>query len=161
MAAAAGILNHSTSSADLTGTTVKADADSSSSNSASITSSDFLVLLVTELKNQDPTASTDPNAYVNQLISINSLEQLININSTLTSAVGGSSSTTSSVTKASASATANSDTVQPDASSGGSSISGAIQTATSKLAPGNLSVPAANPSAQTVAQALSGRRNSL
>jgi flagellar basal-body rod modification protein FlgD len=160
MAAAAGILNHSTSSADLTGTTVKADADSSS-NSASITSSDFLVLLVTELKNQDPTASTDPNAYVNQLISINSLEQLININSTLTSAVGGSISTTSSGTNASASATANSDTAQPDASSGGSSISDAIQTATSELAPGNLSVPAANPSAQTVAQALSGRRNSL
>jgi hypothetical protein len=46
-------------------------------------------------------------------------------------------------------------------SSGGMSIPGAIQTATSKLAPGNLGVPDANPAAQTVAQALSGRRNSL
>lgn len=164
MAAAAGIVNHNTSAATaLSGTTVKADTTSStsSSNSASITSSDFLTLLVTELKNQDPTANTDPNAYVNQLISINSLEQLITINSTLTSAVGGSSSTTSSVTKASALATDNSDTVQSNASSGGNSISGAIHTATSKLAPGNLSVPAANSSAQTVAQALNGQRKSL
>jgi flagellar basal-body rod modification protein FlgD len=115
--------------------------------------------LVTELKNQDPTASTDPNEYVNQLVSVNSLEQLININSTLTTDLGSSSSTTSSATKASAigltggSATA--------ASSSGTSVPSAIQTAASRLAQGNLSVPAANPSAQTVAQALSGRRNSL
>jgi flagellar basal-body rod modification protein FlgD len=150
-----------------TGKTAKQEADGSSSSdsssAASISSSDFLTLLVTELKNQDPTANTDPNEYVNQLVAVNSLEQLININSTLTSDLGTSSSSTSSdVTRVSAtSLAANSATSEPAALNGGRSIPSAIQTATSKLAPGNLSVPDANPAGQTVAQALSGRRNSL
>jgi flagellar basal-body rod modification protein FlgD len=135
----------------------------SSSDSATISSSDFLTLLVTELQNQDPTANTDPNEYVNQLVSVNSLEQLININSTLTTDLGSSSSsTTSDAAKASTSnLTRSSPTVLSATPSGGRSIPGALQTATSKLAPGNLSVPDANPAGQTVAQALSGRRNSL
>jgi flagellar basal-body rod modification protein FlgD len=53
---------------------------SGSANPASITANDFLTLLVTELQNQDPTANTDPNEYVNQLVSVNSLQQLISIN---------------------------------------------------------------------------------
>ena len=48
---------------------------------ATITADDFLTLLVTELQNQDPTSDTDPNAYVNQLVDVNSLQQLISINS--------------------------------------------------------------------------------
>jgi hypothetical protein len=45
-----------------------ADAPSASSSStaagaATVTANDFLTLLVTELKNQDPTANTDPNTY--------------------------------------------------------------------------------------------------
>lgn len=63
-------------------------SSSSSSNSSStnvnITANDFLTLLVTELKNQDPTSTQDPNEYVNQLVQINSLEQLIGINSGVT-----------------------------------------------------------------------------
>ena len=50
-----------------------------------ITSSDFLTLLVSELKNQDPTQPTDPNAYIQQLVGVNSLQQLISINQGLTS----------------------------------------------------------------------------
>ena len=53
---------------------------SNDQNNATITANDFLTLLVTELKNQDPTANTDPNAYVNQLVQVNSLQQLIQIN---------------------------------------------------------------------------------
>lgn len=170
MAAAAGILNHNTSAAAaLTGTTVKAATDTtsststSSSDSATISSSDFLTLLVTELKNQDPTASTDPNEYVNQLVAVNSLEQLITINSTLKSDLGSSSTTTtSSAAKTAATGvTGTSATTQSSASSSGSSKSSAIETAAFKLASGNLSVPAANASAQTVAEALSGQRKSL
>jgi flagellar basal-body rod modification protein FlgD len=163
---ATAVLNHHATAAQaLAGTTatsaatdgkaVKQTASTSSSTSSSssdsdtISSSDFLTLLVTELKNQDPTANSDPNEYVNQLVAVNSLEQLININSTLTTDLGSSSSTES--TKSSA---------QTAASSSATSIPSAVQTATSKLAPGNLSVPAANPAAQTVSQALSGRRNS-
>jgi hypothetical protein len=40
-------------------------------------------LLVTELQNQDPTADTDPNEYVDQLVQVNSLQQLIQMNQTL------------------------------------------------------------------------------
>jgi flagellar basal-body rod modification protein FlgD len=143
-------------------TSTKADASTSSSSSATISANDFLTLLVTELKNQDPTASTDPNEYVNQLVAVNSLEQLININSTLTTAVGGSSSTTSTEAKAATTGlTDTSATAQSNASSSGASVPNAIHTAASRLAPGNLSVPATNASAQTVAQALSGQRKSM
>jgi flagellar basal-body rod modification protein FlgD len=62
-------------------------ASSNTSNTAAdastITSSDFLTLLVTELKNQDPTQPTDPNAYIQQLVGVNSLQQLISINQDL------------------------------------------------------------------------------
>src|SRR5215469_3030976 len=72
-------------------------ANSSSSQSgntavqSTISANDFLSLLVTEMKNQDPTAQTDPNEYVNQLVQVNSLEQLIEINENLTNALGGGS----------------------------------------------------------------------
>jgi flagellar basal-body rod modification protein FlgD len=56
---------------------------STDNNTASIAANDFLTLLVTEMKNQDPTATTDPNEYVNQLVQVNSLQQLISINETL------------------------------------------------------------------------------
>lgn len=62
--------------------TAKASSSSSSSttDNSTITSNDFLTLLVTELKNQDPTQPTDPNAYIQQLVGVNSLQQLIQIN---------------------------------------------------------------------------------
>ena len=58
-----------------------------------ITSNDFLTLLVTEMKNQDPTQPTDPNAYIQQLVGVNSLQQLISINQDL-SGLGTSGSGT-------------------------------------------------------------------
>ncbi|MBB5338540.1 flagellar hook capping FlgD N-terminal domain-containing protein [Tunturiibacter gelidoferens] len=69
-------------------------ASSSSAGSSDITSQDFLTLLVSELKNQDPTQPTDPNQYITQLAQVNSLEQLISINQgigTLDGAVSPSS----------------------------------------------------------------------
>src|SRR5215469_7066445 len=69
-------------------------ANSSSSQSgntavqSTISANDFLTLLVTEMKNQDPTAQTDPNEYINQLVQVNSLEQLIQINQDLSTALG-------------------------------------------------------------------------
>jgi len=44
---------------------------------------------VTELQNQDPTANTDPNEYVDQLVQVNSLQQLIQANQGLTNIDGG------------------------------------------------------------------------
>ena len=66
-----------------------AKTDTDSGTAATISANDFLTLLVTEdKKNQDPTAQTDPNQYVNQLVQVNSLEQLIEINENLSSALG-------------------------------------------------------------------------
>src|SRR5579872_296031 len=61
----------------------------SSTQPSTISANDFLTLLVTEMKNQDPTAQTDPNEYINQLVQVNSLEQLIQINQNLNTALGG------------------------------------------------------------------------
>src|ERR1700751_2702160 len=70
--------------------------NSSDQNSATITANDFLTLLVTELKNQDPTANTDPNAYVNQLVQVNSLQQLIQINTNTTATPSTTTTSTGS-----------------------------------------------------------------
>ena len=56
------------------------NSTNAASDSSDITSDDFLTLLVSELKNQDPTQPTDPNAYITQLAQVNSLQQLISIN---------------------------------------------------------------------------------
>src|SRR6202020_2411909 len=55
-----------------------------STANTTVTANDFLELLVSEMKNQDPTADTDPNQYINQLVQVNSLEQLVQINQDLT-----------------------------------------------------------------------------
>src|SRR5277367_1976570 len=74
------------------GTSGTSGSSSSDDGDTTITANDFLTLLVAEMKNQDPTADTDPNAYIDQLVQVNSLQQLIQINQDL----GGLSSTSSS-----------------------------------------------------------------
>ena len=73
--------------APTTGANASSSASGKTSNSgtstATITANDFLQLLVTELQNQDPTANTDPNEYVNQLVQVNTLQQQIQMNQTL------------------------------------------------------------------------------
>ena len=73
--------------------TASSNSASSSGNTGDITSSDFLTLLVSEMKNQDPTQPTDPDAYIQQLVGVNSLQQLVSINQDLG---GGSTSTNGS-----------------------------------------------------------------
>jgi len=179
MAAAAGLLNHQSAAQSLVGRatpmTSSTSGTSGSTNSSSSTSddgatisaNDFLTLLVTEMQNQDPTADTDPNEYINQLVQVNSLEQLININQTLTTAFGSSTSSTGdSTTDGSASPQARSTTAGPQASASTATQSAAVRahaaTQATQLpavaqAPGNLSIPAANSAAQRVAHSLSGR----
>ena len=109
MAAMAGLIHHAMATRQaLSGPSANpmasapAAADdsgsSSTSDSSTISANDFLTLLVTEMQNQDPTADTDPNEYINQLVQVNSLEQLIDINQNLTTAIGGSGSTSSGST---------------------------------------------------------------
>lgn len=179
MAAAAGLFNHSITTAQplaaaratpmanatsTTGSTSNADA-----SSAGISANDFLTLLVTEMKNQDPTANTDPNEYINQLVNVNSLEQLININQTLTSALGPSSDSTTGTTQAAktiptttpaalaASSASTQTTTQNARSSSGATGDAAMQTLVNRFATGgNLSVPDTKPAALNLAQALDG-----
>ena len=46
--------------------------------------SDFLKLLMTQLKNQDPTAPLDTNQFTQQLVQFSSVEQQLNTNTSLT-----------------------------------------------------------------------------
>jgi flagellar basal-body rod modification protein FlgD len=190
-AAAAGIFSHQlTAGQALTGksatplasattaTGSTSDSSDSSSSSATISANDFLTLLVTEMQNQDPTADTDPNEYISQLVQVNSLEQLIDINQNLTTALGdsptssGTSSTSSQAAGAAsnltgaatagataqARAAAHNGAVPAPALSGAATPGAATtQAAAAKRAPGNLSVPNANPAAHRVAHALDGR----
>jgi len=83
-----------------TTTTPATSTTSSSSSDATITANDFLTLLVAEMKNQDPTQPTDPNEYITQMVDVNSLQQLVSINSGITSldtAVGVTRPASSSV----------------------------------------------------------------
>ena len=84
-----------------TTSTTASSAAAAAADTSGITSNDFLTLLVTEMKNQDPTQPTDPNAYIQQLVGVNSLQQLISINQDLTTtattgATGGITPTTGS-----------------------------------------------------------------
>jgi flagellar basal-body rod modification protein FlgD len=79
----AGALTRPRVAGSSTGST---DASSAAADSSStITANDFLTLLVAEMKNQDPTQPTDPNAYISQMVDVNSLQQLIGINQGITS----------------------------------------------------------------------------
>jgi flagellar basal-body rod modification protein FlgD len=89
-----------------TGTTkpmAAASTSSATSDASDITSSDFLTLLVSELQNQDPTQPADPNAYISQLVGVNSLQQLIQINTGITSLDSSASSAASSAASGSGS----------------------------------------------------------
>lgn len=157
-------MSGSASAADTSGST-----SSSSSDSTTISANDFLTLLVTEMQNQDPTADTDPNEYINQLVQVNSLEQLISINQNLSTALG-SSSTTSASNSGSAASQAGSSVSKAEGldhpaaqkaeesqtAQTGANASSRSSTLTRSI-PGNLAVPAAKPAAERVAQALNGQ----
>lgn len=190
MAAMAGLFNHglassqsllsraATSNASTAASTAANGAGSSSdSSSATISSNDFLSLLVTEMQNQDPTADTDPNEYINQLVQVNSLEQLISINQNLTTALG-SSATTSGSTGSSSTPATDAETSASAKAAGASlatpaanSVPAAAKTSTPGTpaaiaqfvqqtqvgqAPGNLQISSSNPAARTIAHALDG-----
>lgn len=182
MAAAAGLLNQPAASGQrLTGMKVnpmtssnsETNSNSAKASASGITANDFLTLLVTEMKNQDPTANTDPNQYINQLVNVNSLQQLISINETLTSAYGSSNANSyahpAAQTNANDSVTAKARTAteaasQPDTTVAPSSNEASpgdptFQAFINKLAHGNLSTPEANAAALRLAHALDGHGN--
>jgi flagellar basal-body rod modification protein FlgD len=104
--------------AAVAGTTASTTPSTGSSTAAAtgastITASDFLTLLVAEMKNQDPTTPTDPAQYITQMVNVNSLQQLIGINqgiSSLDTAAGAKPAATGAVTAANTAAAAASGT---------------------------------------------------
>jgi len=188
MATAAGLLSHQMTAgqaltrnaatpmaSDPSGTSSTSSSNDSSDSSATISANDFLTLLVTEMQNQDPTSDTDPNEYINQLVNVNSLEQLIDINQTLSTdlgstsstsgtgaspqAVGAASSPTTSATPASAAASSRTAAhlAGSPLSSTAASNASAPQAASTQRIAGNLSAPNASPAARRVGHALVGR----
>jgi flagellar basal-body rod modification protein FlgD len=193
MAAMAGLLNHArAASQTLAGqgplgsgpmatasTSATSSTNGSSGNSATITANDFLTLLVTEMQNQDPTADTDPNEYIDQLVQVNSLQQLISINQNLSTALGvpGGGSGSSSIPAQNVPGASAAAGTAPAAGSmtarhvGASNLPAAInkfaqsqsppqrtaKTTPTSRSPGNLSVPADHPAAHRVAHALDGQ----
>ncbi len=143
MSGSANGTNSTQGSSESGGTSGSADA---STNSATISANDFLSLLVTEMQNQDPTADTDPNEYINQLVQVNSLEQLIDINQTLSGAVDPA-------TPAAGSGASRQVAALPD----GATANSAPPAAAQQSASGNLGVPAASAAAERVGHALDGR----
>lgn len=80
---------------DTSATSGSNGSSSTATDPSQITSNDFLTLLVSELQNQDPTQPTDPNSYIQQLVGVNSLQQLIQINQEVGSIVPASTTATS------------------------------------------------------------------
>jgi flagellar basal-body rod modification protein FlgD len=173
MATASLFSHHAAASISLASAhTAAKPADSSSSSTSSgatISANDFLTLLVTEMQNQDPTASTDPNEYINQLVNVNSLEQLIQINQTLGTAAtppatghsepGGEGTSTLMPGTNQAGANAPAGSTSPANGSPQLSPHAAMSAAApAPVTSGNLGVPAASPASLSVAQALGVQR---
>ena len=64
-------------------TNAAANTAAATSPSGSVNKNDFLKLLIAQMKNQDPMNPMDPSQMVDQLTQINSLQQLIQIQSDL------------------------------------------------------------------------------
>src|ERR1700676_1122567 len=68
-----------------------ATTGSTTSNPIQDTNSMFMKLLVAQLQNQSPLSPVDPTQFTSQLLQFNMLDQLSQINQTLTKAYGSSS----------------------------------------------------------------------
>jgi flagellar basal-body rod modification protein FlgD len=180
MAAAAGLMNREIASGQplagmrvspmASSNTATNGADGTKGSSAGITANDFLTLLVTEMKNQDPTANTNPNEYINQLVNVNSLQQLISINETLTGAFGSSNYSANAQSVSQAATVNSSDNSMKTASEAAAKQgtapasetnsayepNSAIQAIVGRLTNGNLSVPEVQPASERLAHALDG-----
>jgi flagellar basal-body rod modification protein FlgD len=77
-------------------TSQQTTSSSSATSSKNLGKTEFLELLVTQLKNQDPMNPMDNAAFITQLATFSSLEQLISINQSVTKLADASSGTETS-----------------------------------------------------------------
>jgi flagellar basal-body rod modification protein FlgD len=88
------ILNTAATSGTGTSTT----NSTTSSTGGLLSPTDFMTLLVSQLQNQDPTQPMDPNAFMDQLVSFNSLETQLGMKQDLDSLAAAVGSTGTSGT---------------------------------------------------------------
>jgi flagellar basal-body rod modification protein FlgD len=79
-----------------TNTYEKLDTNAAKGKS-SLGKDDFLSLMITQLKNQDPLNPTDSSQYASQLAQFSSLEQLTNINDNLTTSINANAALSQSI----------------------------------------------------------------
>jgi flagellar basal-body rod modification protein FlgD len=75
----------------------------SSSSAGGMTENDFLKLLVAQMQNQDPTNPMDSTQYASQLAQFSSLEQLQNLNTSMTQSLNANYALSQSITNSLAS----------------------------------------------------------
>lgn len=80
---------------DSTSPTSSSNSSSSSSSSSSGLDPTFMSLLMSELQYQDPTSPMDTTDMVGQMISLNSLDELMSIQSILQNSLGSATTPTS------------------------------------------------------------------
>lgn len=85
------LFSHTNLPTNVNGTASNVNADGTvkkASNSASVDQNQFLMLLVNELKNQDPTHPTDQTQTLSQLAQFSQLQETTTLNATLTANQG-------------------------------------------------------------------------
>ena len=90
MTGIAGILHHVTGTLNPLAkanpmSSTQSASGSSADDGSTVSANDFLTLLVTEMKNQDPTQPMDPSQMVSQLATVSEVGQSVQANSTLAS----------------------------------------------------------------------------
>ena len=79
-----GTVNSSTTAAASSGSSAITQTGTSALGQLSGNFSDFLTMLMTQLKNQDPSSPMDANQFTSELVQFSSVEQQINTNGNLT-----------------------------------------------------------------------------
>ncbi len=95
---------NSTYEAQAAAATSNNTSTSSSKTTSDVSTSEFLQLLVTQLQNQDPMNPMDNSQFLTQLATFSSMEQLISINSGVTSLADAFGATDASNTDSTAEA---------------------------------------------------------
>ncbi|HUO25934.1 MAG TPA: flagellar hook capping FlgD N-terminal domain-containing protein [Candidatus Aquilonibacter sp.] len=130
MISQANLVNPYAADSSTNGTSNSSGSGSSSSSSGpdnELTGNSFLTLLTAQLQAQDPLNPVDPSTFMTELVQFNQLEQLININQTLSGLTSSGSSTNGSSPSGSAAQGAGAPGTSPASSAAATGQNGAPQ----------------------------------
>jgi flagellar basal-body rod modification protein FlgD len=86
-----------TDATNSTSAATSAAASSTTGSNTTVNESDFLQLLIAQMKNQDPLDPVDGTQYVSELAQFSSLEQLQNLNTNMTTSIDANETLTESI----------------------------------------------------------------